>query len=337
VEPLTAHSIPPSTTVEEVLASLKSELESLPCPTGEELRDLIEEKGYDICSFKPKTLPSSCRILTCDASNSVKELRYYCLWGVHSIALSAEYDGKLHPDPLLGGEPILYKNMGYDSKLKLGVLTPYKNIENRMQLKRMGLEYAHLLTSLKIMEREGMKPDFLLIDGSLVTSLNYLYSQQSSPEYEEVRSITRELISMSNVIALVEDSYESKLALELGFPSTTLQLMDHILKEKEFVSFEAEGGVRVCYLKLPSKPLSYLPSQKSPPLTVRWEFTNSDFLPILEQIAGLWLQECDLLHPQLYPVRIADYLTRKVSVNTLLEEAVNRYGLKRKYREMRES
>jgi len=133
----------------------------------------------------------------------------------------------------------------------------------------------------------------------------------------------------------VEDSASISIARALKTKLTDLAVFDLALKENEFIVQEVDG-VNVCYIKLPAKNLSYTPSRKSEPLVVKWEFAYPNFIPDLENLAAIWAREDDLLHPQLYPVRIADYLTRRVKAAGILDTFVKDNDMEPRHRDMRE-
>ncbi len=49
----------------------------------------------------------------------------------------------------------------------------------------------------------------------------------------------------------------------------------------------------------------------------------------------MWALEDDILHPQIYPMRITDYLTRKINAGGILEKAASENNMLLQYRELR--
>jgi hypothetical protein len=114
---------------------------------------------------------------------------------------------------------------------------------------------------------------------------------------------------------------------------TDLLLCEIALNPNEYV--EVDELVCVRYLKLAGKKVEYQQSLTSD-LTVRWEFTEKagDYM---QALAYMWSLETDILHPQIYPLRAADYLTRKIKVSGILDEVVSAKNLKLKNRERRDT
>jgi len=61
-----------------------------------------------------------------------------------------------------------------------------------------------------------------------------------------------------------------------------------------------------------------------------------NFKEDLEKLAGMWTMERDLLHTQIYPLRMSDYLTRKLKVSGVLEKIIAENNLQLKYRDSRD-
>lgn len=290
-----------------------------------QLRNRIEE-NYGIERIKPR-LEGEAGFLSVDSSIVCKELRYKALWATHSISLYGVFDGKMHPDSLAGGST-LYGNLMYDSTLNLGEFIPYRQIEERKDILRIKEELQSFLNSAQEIKSSGKALDYLLMDGSLNTVFNKISRD------ETLLCNYQELLTQGKVIGMVEDSASIDITTKLGLGMTNLALFDMILDEGEYI-IDRKDSISVCYIKLPSKKLSYS-TKKSLPLVVRWEFAYPEFYRDLELLVGIWLQEEDLFHPQLYSLRIADYLTRKAKVSGILDQLVKGLGLELKYRDRRE-
>ncbi len=299
-------------------------------------RDRFISEGFRIKELKPK-IKEGISFLSVDSSIVKKELRNHALWGSHSVVLYSKFDGKEHPDPLAHGN-IRYKDMMYDSRPDLGVFSPYSQIENRANSIRVSNEYSSLLNSWKNLNSSALKIDYFLIDGSLRTTLKRLRDEVKFSEFKEHGKALRlheELMGVGKVIGMVEDSHSMDLAKKVDLGVTNIVLLAMILEENEYTT-EKKDGINVCHLKLPSKALNYTPSRKSEPLVVRWEFSYDKFEKDLENLAALWLLEDDIWHPQIYPLRITDYLTRKLKIGGILDRLIEESELDPKYREMRE-
>jgi len=293
-----------------------------------ELRDKLSSE-FPVQKLNPKFCKNETRILSVDSSIVCRELKFAALWAVHAVSLLGVFDNLLHEDPLVGGKRIWYRDLSYNSELDLGKFERHAEIENNSNLVRIEKEYNSLLNSFQELNSNGIGVDYLLLDGSIYTVLKRI------KENEKLMGLYNELKVSGKLIGMVEDSASVNIARGLGTKLTNIALFDLILEENEFVVNE-KGGVNICYLKLPSKDLSYTPSRKSEPLTVRWEFSYPEFLPDLENLVAIWCREDDLLHPQLYPLRIADYLTRRVKVGGILDRFIRENRLELKHREMRE-
>jgi hypothetical protein len=237
-------------------------------------------------------------------------------------------------DVLVGQGTIPYKNMLYGSYLDLGLIKPYSDTDKRLNLIRLNAEMSVLLSSKRQLEEDGKKTDFLVLDGSLATIRDELNGCEGHPEHGRLESTLRELASL-RVVSMVEDSHATDISAKADSELTNLHLLEYVLKPCEFVA-EAADGVNVVYVKLPGKSLCFKPGDESRPLVVRWEFNYPDFERDLAFLAGAWALEDDLLHPQVYPMRIADYLTRRLRVSGILSEFARSRGLEGKHRNMRE-
>jgi len=299
-------------------------------------RDRFISKGFKIKNLKPR-IKKGISFLSVDSSIVKKELRHHALWGSHSVVLYSKFDGKEHSDPLAHGN-IWYRDLMYNSYPDLGIFSPYRQIENRMNSIRISNEYSSLLDSWKRLDSRSLKIDYFLIDGSLQTTLKRLRDEvkfSGFREHEKALKLHGDLMKLGTVIGMVEDSHSVDLAKKVDLGVTNVALLDLILEENEYIT-EKKDGVNICYLKLPSKTLNYTPSRKSDPLVVRWEFSHDKFEKDLENLAALWLLEDDIWHPQIYPLRITDYLTRRLKIAGILDRLIKESGLDLKYREMRE-
>ncbi|MFH1721846.1 MAG: hypothetical protein ABH950_04485 [Candidatus Altiarchaeota archaeon] len=283
------------------------------------LRERFLEKGHEIRRLpSPKTRESS--FLAVDSSSSVKAYRYQTLWGLNVIGLYASHDGRLHHDPLIGQKGILYGGLQVDSGFKLGVFQSAWNLDLQISAIRCHEELKFMRKCIEDMSTTGIKPDFLLVDGSLQTIFRYLNSEGGDSKTAlETQTILNELLSERKIIGLVEDSHATDISTCFNPKMTNLGLSNLILEPNEYFIVQV-GDVFVCYLKLPSKRVDFLPDRKSPPITVRWEFGYPEFVSDLANLVGIWLGESDIVHSQIYPIRVADYLTRKINVGGLLED-----------------
>ncbi len=298
------------------------------------LRKRFIAEDVRVQKLKPET-PKNISFLSVDSAIVKKELRYHAIWGSHPVVLYSEFDGSRHPDPLAQGE-IGYVNLMYNSFPDIGVFLPYRHIDSRMNSLRIMGEYASLMDSYRCMDSGSV--DYFLVDGSLQTNLARLKNEakiSGFPEHKAALRLHKELMGMGKVIGLVEDSHSSDLARRMGFEVPNIVLLDMVLDDCEYVS-EKKDGVNICHLKLPSKPLNYIHSRKSNPLVVRWEFSYDDFRQDLAVIAGLWLMEDDILHTQIYPMRLTDYLTRRLKIGGVLDALIAENDVDPLYRNMRE-
>ncbi len=290
-----------------------------------ELRDDVSAE-FSINKLNPGIRDGESRILSVDSSFLCRELKFFALWAIHTVSFFGIFDGDMHNDPLTGGRRVGYKEMGYNSVLDIGRFERHDGIERNLNILRIGHEYKSLLDSWKELNA-GV--DYLLLDGSIYTVLKRI------KDNETLMALYNELKDSGRFVGMVEDSASVGIARGLGKDMTNIALFDMVLDENEFIVQEREG-INIIYLKLPSKKLSYTHSRKSNPLTVRWEFSYPEFVHDLENLVAIWSREDDLLHPQLYPLRIADYLTRRVKVGGILERFVRENELEPRHRERRE-
>lgn len=298
------------------------------------LRDRVLS-NFQINRLIPKISKTDMKFLSVDSSTVKKELRHCVIWGIHYVTLYARFDGNFHKDPILGGNDIIYTDLMYDSSIDIENIRPYGGIELRSNLMRISSEYNSVLNSYKDLKSNGVNPDYILIDGSLYTTLKALKRTERYPEHNSALEVNEKLLKTGKVIGMVEDSHSTDIARKLKMDMTNLMLFEIALEPNEYV-VETKENINICYIKLPVKKLSYLPSRRSNPIVVRWEFPYPDFEDDLRNIIALWCMEDDLLHPQLYPLRITDYLTRKIKIGGIIDEVIRNNGLDLKYREMRE-
>ena len=76
---------------------------------------------------------------------------------------------------------------------------------------------------------------------------------------------------------------------------------------------------------------------ESQPFVARWEFKSGYVNKQLPEVLGVWMTEDDLHHPQTYPIRLADYLTRRMNVAGMLERFAAENGLLPQFRSSREA
>ncbi len=300
----------------------------------EEVRVRLASAGYVPRKLAPAASRAS--FLAGDCSSAVRELRYNALWAAHAVAVYGVYDGGEHRDMLAGYGGIRYGGLRYSNYAGLGEIIPYGDVEARSGAERACFEYESMSRAYRELESEGLKPDIMLFDGSLYTSKRSLEAAGGkSREAARARKALEEAAGLARAVGMVEDSHSTDLAEDAGYEFTDLLLMDVALNPGEYVA-DPRDGVSICYMKLPGKPLPHVPSARSQPLTVRWEFGYADYEGDLNRLAGIWLSEDDILHPQLYPLRIADHLTRRVRAQGMLDEVESRLLLERKYRELRQ-
>jgi hypothetical protein len=269
-----------------------------------------------------------------DSSITTQNLRYHALWSMHCISLYGLYNGMENEDPLVGQGSIPYSNLMYDSSVELGSFTPYWMLEQQMNCIRIAKEYSSLVENCKSLAAAGRKVDFALVDGSLKTNMENISIKASLKAVDEAVSAQEKLLGLKKVVSMVEDSHASDISRKFGLNMSNLMMFHLLLKEGEYV-VDADG-FNVCYIKLPGKKLTYMDAE-SKPLTARWEFSYPHFEEDLNSLASIWLKEDDLLHPQIYPLRIADYLTRQIKTSGLLNEVVSEINPDLEFRDMREA
>ncbi len=299
-------------------------------------RDRFISEGFEVKELRAK-IRKGISFLSVDSSMVKKELRHYALWCSHSVVLYSKFEGGKHPDPLAHGS-IWYCDLMYDSYPDLGVFTPYREIENRANSIRVFNECSSLLYSLEGLKPDSLDVDCLLVDGSLQTTLKRLRGEVRFSRFREHENALRlqgELLGAGRVVGMVEDSHSVDMSRRMGLEVTNVVFLGLILEENEYVT-EKKDGVNVCYIKLPSKTLNYTLSRRGDPLVVRWEFSYDDFEDDLNRLAALWLLEDDIYHPQIYPLRITDYLTRRLKIGGILDNLIAENELDPQHREMRE-
>ncbi len=297
------------------------------------MRDMLRGVGYSFKRLDPHASPMT--LLAADCALAARQLKYHALWATHAVSVHAAFDGACHPDNIIGHSSIPYKNLMYSNAVGIGEIVPYQDVEARAGYARICEESKIFLQSLGRLGEMGFHVDCLLVDGSLHTNLETLKAAKGkNPEADAAFQAFEEVMGFRRVVGLVEDSHATNVASALGFDYTDMLLFDTALEPYEYVSSSA-GGISVCHVKLPGKPLPHQSNAESEPLTVRWEFNYPGFEDDLGCLAGMWLMEDDILHPQVYPVRIADHLTRRIKVGGILEKAVLEHGLAPKHRDLR--
>ncbi len=326
--------------LDKKILELSKEFEERKTDDPKNLRDKVLS-NFKIDRLAPNTnkTKNGIKILSVDSSTAQNEMRYSALWGIHCVTLYARFDGSLYKDPMLGGDNIIYTDIMYDSFVDVKNIKPYRRIASRSNSMRILTEYNSVINSYYDIKSNGISPDYILIDGSLYTTVKALERNsliENYPGYNSALEAGERLLKTGKVIGMIEDSHSTDISRKLGMDMTNLMLFEIALGQNEYI-VDAKEGVNICYIKLPEKKLGYLPSHKSKPVVVRWEFSYPNFKEDLEGLAALWCMEADLLHPQLYPLRIADYLTRRIKVGGILEKFIRDKGLDLKYREMREA
>jgi hypothetical protein len=316
---------------EDVIVSFKVQPREALDPR--ELRAKITGSGRLIGQLAPKARPAS--FLACDCASATAETRYNALWAGHAVAVYAEFDGARHHDALVGHSTIPYGGLRYGSYLSAREFIPYSDVDVRSNLARVAHESTSTLEAHRELAAEGRRPEFTLIDGSIHTNLSSLEERLDYPEYSQARDSFKAVLGLGKAVGIVEDSHATDLARELGYDFTNMLLMDVALEPGEYVT-DQRGGVSICYVRLPAKPMPHLPDGRTRPMTVRWEFDYGGYEDDLNLLSALWLAEDDHIHPQHYPLRIADHLTRKIKVAGILDEIRAKHGLEQKYRELRQ-
>jgi len=330
LEPLTPDFRFDARLLENRINSIRREFDDLEFD-GSLFRDRLVEEGFEVRKLDLVKPSHSVELLSVDSSIVKAELRFFALWALHCVVLRSCFDGSKHGDPLVGGQ-IWYRNLMYNSFIDAGQIKPYRIVEEKANNIRILKEYKSLRETFLGLRSEGCEVDYLLVDGSLYTN----QAKLSRYGGEKALSVYRELLGEGRVVGMSEDSHAGDLADKVGLDCTNLMLLDLILDEREYVVHKRED-INICYLKLPSKNLSYTLEEKSPNLTVRWEFPYNEFREDLGTLAYIWSMEGDLLHPQVYPIRVADYLTRRVKMQGLLERLIEENNLGLRYRDLRES
>lgn len=289
--------------------------------TRKQVRRLLSEKGLKIKKVRPEN-PGLTSFTACDASILKREYRYNAVWAAHTVTVRAAYDGKDHPDNLAGRKTIRYRDIKYESRVDLDVFQPYASLDERLDSIRENLESKSLIQN----KGEG---DVVLFDGSLAACLEKTRARKGHAEHETALK-NLEKLAGQKLVSMVEDTHTSTISRMLGFNTTDLLLFQIALEPGEYVSMK--DVLTVCYIKLPGKKTEY--TEQTDALTVKWEFTDKA-IDLMPKLAWIWLEEDDLIHPQLYPLRIADYLTRKIKVSGIIEEVAARKNLQPKNRELR--
>ena len=287
----------------------------------EAVRDRIRDAGYGIKKIRARQ-PAKMSFLACDASILKRELLYNSIWAGHVITVYGGYDGEEHPDHLSGRGSVNYGGLRYGSRIRYGAFKPYSGLEDRLDSLRTAMEIQALM--------EGVDADVLLFDGSIYSSLEKSGKRSGYPEHAEARKMLETLLDEC-CVAQVEDTHASRISRRLGYATTDLLLAEIALEANEYIMYGDE--LRVVHLKLPGKKTFFL-DKPSTPQVVRWEFTEKS-LKLLPDLAGIWLGEDDLIHPQLYPIRVADHLTRKIRVSGILDKIVRQRNLKPRHRSRR--
>ncbi|MFH0861410.1 MAG: DNA double-strand break repair nuclease NurA [Candidatus Altiarchaeota archaeon] len=300
----------------------------------DEIRGRLSDRGYGFRTLKPEG--ANARILAADCAIAYRELRYHAIWAAHAVAIACTFDGKPHPDTLVGNGALPYGDLEHSSYVGAGEFIPYADLDVRGNSARVAFESSSTLNAHRESVSEGKRPDIVLVDGSLYTNLmNLRKIDPIYPENADAISAYKGVLDIGKVVGMVEDSHATDLSRELGYDYTNMLLFDVALEPGEYL-VDGREGINICHMKLPGKPLPHLPAGTSRPLTVRWEFNYGGFEDDLRRLACMWLREDDVLHPQLYPLRIADYLTRKIKAGGILDEVVGVRGLALKHRELRE-
>ncbi len=296
----------------------------------EEIRDKLSDSGRKIKKYQPGKINKEVRILTTDASIIKRELRFHALWASHVVLVYAICDGKQYPDAMIGEEKIPYKKLLYETDIDLGGLIPYSDIEERVNSIRMSKESDILLKNYKLHD----KLDHIILDGSLYTNLKNLEGKSGYPENKEASTLFKRLLE-DRVVGMVEDSHATDMSRSLDYNITNMMLADIALNPLEYI-VDVRNGINICYIKLPKKKMKSMLDGSTESMTVRWEFNYESFHDDIETLSGIWMMEEDLLHPQLYPTRISDYLTRRLKVSGIIDEIISKKGLKLRYRNLRE-
>jgi len=299
-------------------------------PDSQEIRDKLLEAGFIVNKLEPSK-PKQARFLAADSSLAKKELRFDCFWGVHAVCVYGLFDGSSHADSLVGRGSVPYKNLQYDSVTDFGQLRPYSNVDARLDAIRLATEARLLNETSGKLEQEGLKLDTILFDGSLSTL-------EIDEKTMEAKAATTEITKLksNNVVGVVEDSHDTDVSKEIGLEYTNALIFDLCLKPLEYVTVDKDD-FEVCYIKLPAKKMHYLFEGESVDFIARWEFKKESASKQLPALVGVWLSEDDIQHPQIYPIRLADYLTRKISVSKILSDFSRQNNMASKFRGMRKT
>ena len=296
------------------------------------LRSLVEQ-NFKIKKVK-QIAPKETGFLAADSSTATRDLRFHALWSIHCVSTYGLFNGRENEDPLVGNGYTPYTSLMYDSSVDVGSFDLYHMLEQQLNHIRIGKEYEELAVQSEKMAESGFNLDFILVDGSLKTNSENLSAKQGFDGLGNALQAQDRLLKKGRVVSMVEDSHASDIARRLRLKMSNLMLFDIALDECEYVV--DEGVFNVCYIKQPSKRISYLDGNNWP-LTVRWEFSYRNFDEDLERLCSIWANENDLLHPQVYPLRTADYLTRRLKASGLLDEAIAEANPEVEFRNMRES
>jgi hypothetical protein len=271
-------------------------------------------------------------LIAADSSMALQNLRYHALWGMHCVSLYGLFNGIRNPDLLVGNGYVNYTDLMYESRVDLGSFRPYWMLEQQMNHLRIAAEYSALACDRDALVDSGRKVDYLLVDGSLKTNSENLSVKADLPTVRAAVDAQERLLKLHTVVSMAEDSHASDISSRFGLNMSNLMFFHLLLDDFEYVV--DDGRFSVCYIKLPGKRLSYS-LDECRPTTVRWEFPYRGFEPDLSRLASIWLKEDDLLHPQVYPLRIADYLTRRINAGGLLKEAAGESNAESEFRDLR--
>jgi len=322
-------------------------------PSFDEIRDRIsdlvsrlEVRDFDRELWRRKVMqdyairrvnilaPGKTGFICADSSFNLQNIRYHALWSIHCISIYGLFNGMNNEDQLVGYGSVPYAGLLYDSSVDVGIFNPYRLIDQQVNYLRIAREYASIVRNYAVVRDSGLQVDVALVDGSLSTNLEHLSLKADFSSRQAALDAQEQLLGLPKVVSMAEDSHASDVAHRMGLEMSNLMLFNLVLEEGEYVV--DAGRFNVCYLKLPGKNLAYLGGRSSP-VTVRWEFSYPRFEEDLDAMASIWLQEDDLLHSQLYPLRIADYLTRKIKTSGLLDEAISDVRPELEFRSLRES
>ncbi|MFH1788254.1 MAG: hypothetical protein ABH834_02590 [Candidatus Altiarchaeota archaeon] len=312
----------------ERLASLSGELSHVKVDASS-LRSMLSSGGFEIMQTECVPPGEGKSFLCADSSYGRLDARYHSIYCVHCVCLHAAYSESPKQDFLVGQGTINYDKLSYESIIDVGAMKPYSDVDARVNLIRLDAELS-LLASSKASIGDA---DYLIVDGSLSTIKKELSSSKDYPEHAAASKAYDDLCALK-AASMVEDSHATDVSSAIGLEITNLHLFDLALKPLEYI-VKKEDGINTVYVKLPAKKVCYAPGERSVPFTVRWEFSYGGFEEDLASLVGAWALEDDLLHPQVYPMRIADYLTRRVKVNGILEEFALSNNLEGMYRARR--